>query len=99
MTAEQLTLLAGAVLSLAFSYVPGLNVRFDALTAEYKRLIMAGLTLLVAATVYGLACAGLGEQLGIIVPCTQAGLIGLVQAWVLTIVGNQAAYSLTPRRG
>ena len=98
MTAETLTLFAGAILSLAFSYIPGLNTKFDALVPEYKRLIMAGLTLLVGAAVYGLACAGLAGQFSIPVTCDQAGLIGLLQAWVLTIIGNQAAYSLTPRR-
>lgn len=99
MTAETLTLFAGAILSLGFSYIPKLNTWFDLLLPEYKRLIMAGLTLAVAAVSYGLACAGLADQFGVAVTCDQAGLIGLLQAWVFAIVGNQAAYSLTPRRG
>ncbi len=98
MTAETLSLLAGAVLSLAFSYIPKLNTWFDGIAAEYKRLTMAGLTLLVAAAAYGLACAGLGEQFGIAVVCDQSGAIALIQAWVMALVANQAAYSVTPRR-
>ena len=99
MTAETLTLFAGAILSLLFSYIPKLNTWFDGLLPEYKRLIMAGLTLVVGAASYGLACAGYAEYFKIGVTCDQAGLIGLLQGWVLAIIGNQAAYALTPRRG
>lgn len=98
MTAETLSLLAGAVLSLLFSYVPGLNSWFDTIKPEFKRLTMAGLTFVVAAAAYGLSCAGLGEQLKIAVVCDQAGAIALVQAWVLALVANQATYGVTPRR-
>ena len=38
----QLSLFAGALLSLAFSYVPGLNTWFDGQEPTTKRLIMAG---------------------------------------------------------
>ncbi len=98
MTADTLSLLAGSVLSLLFSYVPKLNTWFDGILPEYKRLTMAGLTLLIAGAAYGLACAGLGEQFGIAVVCDQAGAIALIRAWVLALVANQAAYSVTPRR-
>lgn len=98
MTAEQLSLLAGAVISLLFSYVPGVNTWYDGIASEYKRLIMAGLMLIVAAAAYGLACAGLGAQFGIAITCDQGGLVGLLQAWVLALVANQGVYSATPRR-
>lgn len=98
MSIDTLTMIAGAALSLAFSYIPGLNSKFDGLAPEYKRLIMAGLMLAIAAAAYGLACAGLGEQLGIPVACDQAGAIGLLRAWLLAVIANQAAYAVTPRR-
>lgn len=99
MTADTLTMFAAALLSLAFSYIPGLNSRFDALAPEYKRLTMAGLTLVVAAAVYALACYGIADQLGLSVTCDQPGLIGLIRAWIAAVVANQGAYALTPRRG
>lgn len=40
MTSDELAAVAGVVLSLAFSYVPGLSGWFDGLRGEYKRLIM-----------------------------------------------------------
>jgi len=98
MSAEGLSLIAGAVLSLLFSYVPGLNTWFDGVAAEYKRLLMAGLSLLAAGAVYGLACAGLGAQFGLVVTCDQTGAISLVSAWVLTLIANQGVYAVTPRR-
>lgn len=94
LTAESLTMFAGVILSLAFSYIPKLNSWFDGLQAEYKRLIMAGLTLAVAAAAYGLACYGIETG----VTCDQTGVIGLLKAWLLTVIANQAAYALTPRR-
>lgn len=95
MTSDTLVLFAGAAISLLFSYIPGLNAWFDALQSEYKRLIMAGLMLLVAAGAYGLACAGLAGEAGVNVTCDQAGIIGLVRAWVLAIVANQSAYKIS----
>ena len=37
MTAEQLIAIAGAILSLAFSYIPGLKTRYEPLSDELKR--------------------------------------------------------------
>ena len=97
MSVESLALIAGAVLSLLFSYIPGLNASFAGLGSEVKRLIMAGLLLAVAASVYGLSCAGVGASFGIEVPCTQEGLLGLVNVFVLAVIANQGAYSITPK--
>jgi hypothetical protein len=95
MTSDTLVLLSGAVISLLFSYVPGLNSWFDALKSEYKRLIMAGLMLLVGAGAFGLACAGLAADFGVNVACDQAGGFGLMRAWVLAIIANQGAYKIS----
>jgi len=97
MSAESLALISGAVLSLLFSYIPGLNVKFAELGSEVKRLIMAGLLLAVAASVYGLSCAGWGASLGIVVPCDQEGLLSLIQVFVLALIANQSAYAITPQ--
>lgn len=85
------------LLSLAFSYVPGLRDKFDALDPTYKRLIMLALLLVVAAALYGLACAGVVEFANG-ATCDRAGLVELARAFLAAMMANQAAYLLTPRK-
>ena len=92
MSSEQLSVIAGVVLSLVFSYVPGLNAKFAGLAGEYKRLIMLGLLLLVGAASFGLSCANVFPT----VTCDQTGALGLVQAFVFAAVANQTAFNLSP---
>jgi len=96
MSADVLSLIAGAVLSLAFSYVPGLKDKFAPLAPEKKRLIMLGLLVVAASAVYGLSCAGWGAAWGIAVVCDQAGAQALVTSLILAIAANQGVYSITP---
>jgi hypothetical protein len=90
MTSEKLAELAGILLSLAFSYVPGLREKYDALDGIYKRLIMGGALLVVAGAVFGLSCAGI---IGDVV-CTEAGAVGLVRVFIAALIANQATYLL-----
>lgn len=94
MTVEQLGAIAGVILSLLFSYVPGLSDKFNALEPVVKRLIMAGLLLLVAIGALALSCA----NIIVTVECTQAGLIALINVYIAALVANQAAYMITPLR-
>jgi hypothetical protein len=96
MDVDTLALLAGAILSLAFSYIPGLNARFAGLASEYKRLIMAGLLALVSLAAFGQACAGV-QLLPLAATCDQAGAVGLLRVFVLAVVANQGAFALTPQ--
>lgn len=93
MSSEQLAIVSGAVLSLAFSYIPGLRNWFDNLEGDYKRLFMLGALLLSAAGVFGFAC--LGRYGG--VACNIDGVWALVEAFVLAAIANQTAYQLTPK--
>lgn len=97
MSAEMLAAIAGAILSLLFSYVPGLNTWYQALEATSKRLIMLGLLILVAGGCLGLACAGWGADLGLKLTCDRAGFVGLIQALIVAIMANQTAYSISPQ--
>jgi len=94
-------LLAGAVaiiLSLLFSYIPGLNTWYAGLKDEFKRLLMLGLLVLVAIVVYALACWQLLEDLtGIILTCDRSGLIGMIRILVVAIIANQSVYSISLR--
>jgi hypothetical protein len=92
MTPELLVSIAGIILSLAFSYIPGLDVKFAALEGVYKRLVMLGLMVLTAAGAYGLSCAGLIDAS----TCDQAGAWGLVQLFIFAAIANQSAYMLSP---
>jgi hypothetical protein len=97
MSAEFLAMVAGVVLSLAFSYIPGLSARFDTLSGEGKRLAMLALLFAVAAGSIGLACAGFAADLGLSLTCDRAGIVGTLQAFFLAAMANQAAYALSPK--
>jgi hypothetical protein len=92
-TAEQLAMVAGVILSLAFSYIPGVSDWYAQRDGTEKRLIMAGLLLAVAAGAFGLSCA----QVLSTVTCTRDGALGLVYAFIAALVANQTAYSISPR--
>lgn len=94
MSAEQLAAIAGAILSLLFSYVPGLSDWYGALESTQKRLLMAALLLLVAAGVFGASCGGIWTA----VTCDKAGALGLVNALIAALVANQATYTLSPQK-
>lgn len=93
MNDAQLALLAGTLLSLAFSYIPGLKERFEKQTSETKRLIMAGSLLVVSLFTFGSACVNLGLPFDI--TCDQAGAVGLATTFLLSLVSNQATYQIT----
>lgn len=83
---------SGVLLSLAFSYIPGLHEKFNALETIYKRLVIMGLLLIVAAGLFGMSCAGIVEFAAGAV-CDRAGLVELLRALFLAFVANQATYA------
>jgi hypothetical protein len=93
-TPEILSTLAGAALSLLFSYVPGLNTRFAELSPDIKRLVMAGMLLLTTAALYGLSCGGI-LQTGL--TCDQPGLVRAIYTFFLALIANQSTYSISPQ--
>jgi hypothetical protein len=98
MSADSLSLIAGTVLSLTFSYVPGLHDRFDPLDATNKRLILLGLLVVCAGLIYELGCLGWGASWGIQVSCDRAGLASFLEQLVLAVIANQGTYGISPRR-
>lgn len=96
MTPEQLAALAGTLLSLAFSYIPGLAPWFDELEPTRKRLIMAVLLAVVAAIALGMSCVGwISAEAS--AACTQGGALQLVTTYIAALVANQATYAISPR--
>ena len=95
MDTKELVAIVGAVLAVLFAYVPGFANWFNPLGAEIKRLIMAGLMILVAAVVFGLSCAGIMAK----VTCDFQGAWGLIIAILAGIVANQSLFAILPKVG
>lgn len=93
MSSELLIVIAGVVLSLAFSYIPGLKDWFDSLFGNEKRLIMLGVLLLSAGGVYALACFGKYD----LVTCDMSGAWNLLEYFIKAAIANQTAYQLSPK--
>lgn len=92
LTAEQLSAIAGIILSLALSYIPGLRTAFAGLAGEYKQVIMLGLLALVAGGAFALSCGQVIDA----VACTKDGALGLLTSFIAALVANQAAYTVSP---
>lgn len=90
-TPELLSALAGIVLSLLFSYVPGLKDWFEKQEPDYKRLIMLGVLGVTAGGIYAASCYELWE----VVAC--GDWKSLVEIFVVAAIANQSAYALSPR--
>jgi hypothetical protein len=91
---DTLALLAGVLLSLALSYIPGVSAWFATLTPTAKRLTLLVAIVIVAGGGYALSCYGLFAG----VTCDSSGATGLVRAVILALVASQGAYALTPER-
>ncbi|MCK4958001.1 MAG: hypothetical protein KAT00_01340 [Planctomycetes bacterium] len=94
MNAELLASVAGIVLSLSFSYIPGIKGRFEELESNVKQAVMGGLLLGVALAVFGLSC---GEIVDIGITCDKAGALGLLNVLVSALIANQSIYLITKR--
>jgi len=92
---------AGAVLSLLFSYVPGVRLWFAALgtndpndTGERKRLVMLGFLVLVWVAMIGIDYF---QVLPLGLAYDRQGWAVSVWALVMAVMSNQGAYSITPQ--
>lgn len=94
-TVELLSTIAGIVLSLAASYLPGFDAWYAGLDGNRKRLVMLGLLAAASATVFGLSCAGWFSPL---VTCDKPGVERLLSVFISAVIANQAAYAISPKR-
>lgn len=93
MSTEQISLIVGVILSLVFSYVPGLKDKFSILLPNQKRVVMLVLLLVVPLSAFGLSCIGRGDFYA----CDSNGLWAVLESFILAAIANQATYSLTPK--
>jgi len=98
MTPEYLSSLAGILLSLLASYLPGFSPWFDNLEPNLKQLFMLLLILAAAIGSYGVSCGGWGDLVNPLVACATAGVIIIAKAFIAALIANQAAYAISPRR-
>lgn len=89
MDSNQLSALAGVLLSLVMSYFPGLREWFAAKDSATKSLVMLGLLALVAVGSLLYKC-----NLG--VECITANWQGYATALFAAAVANQTTYALSP---
>ena len=101
MSPDILTLVAGAAISLACSYVPGLSPRFELLDPTCKRLAMLILLAVAAVAIYVAACdahvAPYFAGIHIAAECGEAGIGLLLQTFALAAIANRTTYQLTKR--
>lgn len=88
---------AGIVISLGFSYVPGLSDYFKKQTPTVKRSILAAAIIVVAVAIVLGSCVGfdLGENT---VSCDSTGVQAVLGNVVDALIGSQAAYTFTPSK-
>jgi hypothetical protein len=99
MTPELLSSVSGIILSLLFSYLPGLSTWYETLTATYKRLVMLALLALTSLSAFGFSCLGWLPYFNLNLACDQKGGVELLTAFVLALVANQSTYLITPKPG
>lgn len=98
MDAVTLAAIAGAILSLLFTYLPWFKNWYEPLSAENKQLVMGVLLVLVAAGVFGLTCLGLADQFGWTLVCDVAGAIGFIKVLIAALMANQSVYLITRKK-
>jgi len=92
---ELLAGLAGAILSLALSYIPGLNGKYAGLSEDWKKFVMLVLLAVVSIGVVGLSCASL---LGLVfVECSSGGAVQVFVAFISALITNQAVHRISPQ--
>ena len=92
-TSELIVGIAGIVLSLLFSYIPGLRVWYAGLVSEKKQILMLGLIALVTIGIGIVGCLGF---IATGISCDKAGIIALVKMFFAGIIANQATYLISP---
>ena len=91
MDSQTLSALAGVILSLAFSYLPGVTPWYEALGKTYKKLVMGVMILAVAGAAFALSCGDIVAY----TTCDKQGVVALVESVLAALVANQAAYKLS----
>lgn len=93
MTNLDLAAIAGVILSLVMSYIPGAKGWWDAKDSTHKRLYMGLLLVAVALIVTAIACVGSLSPL--VMRCDQSDLLEFARALLAALVANQSTFVIT----
>lgn len=94
-TPELIVAAAGLILAIIFDFVPGAKAWFDTKSVEMKRLINAGILLVVVLGVFGFNCLGWAGGLGIpAIGCDEPGALFAVQLFVTAVFFNYGTHAI-----
>ncbi len=93
---EAVAAVLAGIVSLAFTFIPGLNAKFAALADDVKRAIMGGLSALIAVAIYLIACTP-ALSAGFPFACPTGGVWELVMIVFLAVTVNQGVFMGTPK--
>jgi hypothetical protein len=109
-TPETLAAVAGVLLTLAFSYIPGLKDRFKNIGVQpdgqddgnKKRLVMLGLLVVTTAGALAMICVPVIRNFFVnagvaVAECSEATIFNYLKALVYAIVANQGVYEISYR--
>ena len=82
---------AGIIISLVCSYVPGVRDKFGALDPTQKRLCILCALFASAIIIGGASCVGIIDA----IECTREGAFILIRSFVVAMVASQGIYMLS----
>lgn len=91
----EILLVSGAAISIIFEWFPWVSQKYNTLSEEWKKAVMAVVLFLATAGILGAACLGKSD----VVACNQAGIWDALGAYVIVLAGNQATHLLTKKSG
>lgn len=93
LTPQQISVFAGVLISLLFSYIPGLSDKYNALDGTMKRVVMLVALAVVCIGFFVGGCAGLNTSFA----CTSLGAFDVLELFISALIANQATFLATPR--
>lgn len=95
LTPEWLAIAAGAVISLLFSYIPGLNVWYAGKSEQFKKLFMLGVLVVVTGVLIAAMCLNIITIQGAV--CEKASLMTFLFSLALAVMSNQSVFGLSAK--
>lgn len=94
-SSDLLIMIAGVVLSAAFTYIPKFNTWFAVKSNEVKQLTMLGLLFVITAAIFTLGCFEL-------IPienfaCDKNTTVYFIYTFILAVISNQSADRILPK--
>jgi hypothetical protein len=96
---NELSAIAGSVLSLIFKYTPKFRVWYENKNGTVKRLIMIAALFVASLIILALACSGILANLNwATLTCDQAGVTHMITLFLYAAAGSQATFLLAPNK-